>query len=112
MGGESAFDSAVGVSSHQSFDDYGNLSLLTSRKLGRFLEDATHLADRTGSALFHIIRSDEIFNRYAENIGQLLQLIRSQRYRMPFPPCISGMLHAQPIGNLLLRQSGDLSQNM
>jgi len=64
------------VLSDQSSDDGGNLPLLTSRKLGRFLEDTTHLADRTGSALLHVSIPNQIVKRNTKRITQLLNLVR------------------------------------
>ena len=105
------FGASVDVLSNQGFNNSGYLPLLTARKLGGFLENQTHLAGWSGTALLSI-RSDKFFNHDAEDFSQLLKLIRAQSNRMPFPPGVSGMLHAQTIGNLLLRQPGDLSQSM
>ena len=102
----------VRMLSNQGLDDSRDLSLLTTGQLRCFLEDPPHFPDRSGPALLRVIGSDQFFNGNAEDLGQHLELIRSERHRVPFPPGISGMFHAQFIGNLLLRQTGRFPQDV
>ena len=93
---------AVGMLSNQGFDNGGYLPLLTARKLGRFLENPTHLADRPCAALLHLAISNQGIKRDAKSIGQLLNLIRPQGDWSSLPPGVSRLRDAHPFSKLLL----------
>ena len=92
----------VRMLSNQGFYNGGYLALLTARKLGRS-SNIRRILPTGPVPRFFMSYADKFFNRDAEDFSQLLKLIGAQGDRMPFPPGICGMLHAQMIGNLLLR---------
>lgn len=84
--------------------------MLAPREPRSSIEKLPHFAGRTGATPFGRAFSEQFLDADAQHPGQLLELLRPQRYRVAFPVCIGPLGHSQALSHLLLRKPGLFAQ--
>jgi hypothetical protein len=101
---------SLAVLSDEGFDDFGNLLLLSARQTGGGLEDLLQTA--FGGLALGLWRRDtqQHVHAHAQGVPELGQDFAARRFNRPLPKRDVRLRHAEPGGQLLLRQAGGFTQ--
>jgi len=91
-------------------DDAQDMLLLVTRQAARALKDLAQLACRAGAA--RLGRGKKLLGSDTKNDGDLLDLFRPERDRMPFPDSVSGLGDAELVGDLSLAEARGFAQGV